>query len=108
MDIQTSHRWRPGQREYEVTQHAWQRMCARSLSRAALDAVLSYGRVIYTRGAAIYALGRKEVARLARRGIDVARFEGVQVVCSPAGKVLTVYRNRDFRGLRPRRRRQRR
>ena len=86
-----------------VTQHAWARMCGRRLNGQTIDAVLSYGRVIHVRGAAIYVIGRKEVARLGRSGVDVAEYEGVQVVCtSDSSAILTVYRNSDFRGLKPR------
>ena len=87
----------------KVTRHAWVRMCGRRLNANAIDAVLNHGRVIHVRGAAIYVIGRKEVARLARLGIDVADYEGVQVVCtSDSSAILTVYRNSDFRGLKPR------
>ena len=70
--------------------------------------VLNYGRVAHVRGATIYAVGRKEVERFARDGMDLSDVEGVQVVCSDSGVIMTVYRNRDFRGLRPRRRAHRR
>jgi len=90
-----------------LTKHAWQRMGARGLREAAVRAALDYGRVVHVRGAAIYAIGRKEVSRCQRHGIDLSRYEGIQVVCMPYGTVLTAYRNRDFRGLRPRRRRRR-
>ena len=60
------------------------------------------GRVVYVRGAKIYVIGRKEVESFLRKGIELADFEGIHVVCSPEGVVLTTYRNRDFRGLRPR------
>jgi hypothetical protein len=86
-----------------VTQHAWARMCGRRLNGQTIDAVLSYGRVSHVRGAAIYAIGRKEVERLGRSGVDVTEYEGVQVVCTPdSSAILTVYRSRDFRGLKPR------
>ncbi|TXH47175.1 MAG: hypothetical protein E6Q92_00940 [Burkholderiaceae bacterium] len=86
-----------------ITKHAWTRMCKRGLNWQTVDTVLSYGRVIHVRGAAIHAIGRKEVEKLARSGVDVGGCEGVQVVCTPNGSdILTVYRNRDFRGLKPR------
>ena len=91
----------------EMTHHAWKRMTARSLPPSAVKAALEYGRVAYVRGAAIYAIGSKEVERFATEDIDLSRYEGVQVVCTPEGTILTVYRNRDFRGLRPNRRRYR-
>ena len=46
--------------------------------------------------------GRKEVARLQEQGIDARRHERMHVVCSLDGDVITVYRNHDLRGLRPR------
>lgn len=88
-----------------LTEHARQRMSARRLPEAAVKAALDHGRVEHVRGAAIHAIGRKEISRCRRQGIDLSPFDGVQVVCSPDGVVLTAYRNRDFRGLRPQRRR---
>jgi hypothetical protein len=75
------------------------------LSSGAVTAALDFGRLVYTRGAAIYVIGRKEVLRARRLGVDLSEYEGVHVVCSADGAVLTVYRNRDFRGLRSRRHR---
>jgi len=87
--------------------HAWERMSARCLSTVAVETALDHGRVVRIRGAEIHAVGRKEVEKLYRDGIDISRFEGVQVVCSPEGTILTVYKNRDFSGLRPHRCRRR-
>ena len=84
-----------------VTHHAWGRMLARHIDGEALEAALLYGRVVHTRGAEFHVIGRKEVERWAAAGVDLAPFEGVQVVCSSEGAVLTVYRNRDLRQLRP-------
>mgnify|MGYP005814093511 CR=1 FL=1 len=89
---------------FRLSCHAWCRTHARRCGLAAIEAALVYGRVVYVRGAEIHAIGRKEMLRCRQRGIDLRRFEGIQVVCRPgAGIVLTVYRNRDFRGPRPHR-----
>ena len=85
-----------------LTVHASQRMSARGISESAVRAVLEHGRVVHVRGAAVHAIGQKEVRRLQPRGIDVSPYEGIQVVCTSDGTILTTYRNRDFRGLRPR------
>jgi len=79
-------------------------MNARRLSRETVAQTLQYGREIHVRGAVIFAIGRKEVEHAKRFGVDLTRGEGVQVICSRDGGVMTVYRNRDFRSLRPRRR----
>ncbi len=85
---------------HRLTRHAHTRMAARRLSPSAIDAVLRYGRAVHVRGARIHAIGRREVARYLGVGVDLSAYEGIQVVCSPGGLVLTAYRNRDFRGLR--------
>lgn len=88
-----------------LTRHARERMVNRGLSLTAIRTALEYGRIVYIRCAEIHVIGRKEVAWFDRLGIDLSPYEGVQVVCSSDGAVITAYRNRDFRGLRPRHRR---
>jgi hypothetical protein len=83
-----------------LTYHACSRMCERRIQPDAIDAVLQYGRVVPTRGGTVYAIGRKEVAKYAREGVNLVDYSGVQVVCSVQGVVLTVYRNHNFRKLR--------
>jgi hypothetical protein len=85
-----------------LTRHAWERMCGRRLSPDAVRLALGHGRVVHVRGAVIRVVGRREVERAARRGLDLAPAEGVHVVCGAGGVVLTAYRNRDLTGLRPR------
>ena len=85
-----------------LTKHAKRRMEARRLPEDAVNAALDHGRIVHARGAEIYAIGRNEIARCRREGVDLSAYEGVQVVCSPDGTVLTVYKNRNFRGLRSR------
>jgi hypothetical protein len=75
-------------------------MDGRRISTAAVEAVLAYGRMVWARGAQIYALGEKEVRSASRQGVDLRPFAGLQVVCAPSGDVLTAYRNHDFRSLR--------
>ena len=89
-----------------LTFHAQLRANARRLGVAAIEAALRYGRVLHVRGAAIHVIGRREVETYKRHNIDLIPFEGVQVVCSRDDRmILTAYRNRDFRGLHPTRRR---
>ena len=86
---------------HRISAHAQDQMNARSISTDALRSAVKYGRMSWTRGARIYAIGRKEVQYYRAHGIDLGRFEGVHVVESADGTVLSVYRNRDLRGLRP-------
>lgn len=88
-----------------LTHHARRRIDARGVSRRAVAAALDYGRELHARGAVLYVLGRREVRRMRRGGLDLSAHEGVHVVCSADGVVITAYRNHDLRGLRPRHRR---
>jgi hypothetical protein len=96
------------QSQPDLTRHAWRRMYGRGFSLAIIDLALCYGRVVHVRGATIHVVGRKEVERCRQDGIDLSSVEGIQVVCADSGAILTVYRNRDLRALRPRSRRARR
>jgi len=82
---------------YALTNHAWRRMTSRGLSKHAVDAALIYGQVAYARGAEIHIIGKRDVEKYARTGIDLRPFENVHVVCSPNNNVVyTVYRNREM------------
>lgn len=88
-------------KQFFMTHHAVQRMDSRRISMEAVEHVLEYGRLVRSRGASIYVIGRKEVAYSQIRGVDLSDLEGIQVVCGKDGAIMTVYRNRDLRGLRP-------
>lgn len=86
-----------------LTTHASARMGSRRISHEDVAVVMSYGRIYHVRGAVIYAMGRREVASCLNDGMLIAGINGLQVVCSlEDDTVITVYRNRDFRGLRRR------
>lgn len=81
-----------------ITKHARKRLRTRRIGEAAVHAAVEHGRVVFTRGAVIYAIGRNEIERARPWGVDLAELDGVQVVVVD-GLVVTVYRNRDLRGL---------
>jgi hypothetical protein len=81
-----------------ISRHARDRLRERGLGAAVIDAAIEHGRVVFTRGAVIYAIGRKEIEQARVWGVDLAGLDGVQVVVVQ-GLVVTVYRNRDLRGL---------
>ena len=92
-----------------LSKHAKRRINQRGIKKQLIDLVLEYGRAIYTRGACILVVGRKEVKAALRHGLDLRACEGIQVVCCPdEGLVYTAYRNRDFSGLKQGRVRNRR
>ena len=82
-----------------LTNHAAIRMQQRGISRAALQAVLDFGRRIHAKGLTFYVVGRKEVALYADRGVNLANFEGLQVLVAADGAVVTTYRSRDLHAI---------
>jgi hypothetical protein len=80
--------------------HSLDRMSRRRIAPGFAHTTMAIGREIHVRGATVYFIGREEVAREKRAGTDIRSLEGLCVVCSREGIVLTVYRNRQLRGLR--------
>lgn len=79
---------------YEMSEHALRRMYSRSLCEADVRRGLRFGRVVFTRGAAHFVLGKKE----ANRYDPVSPSDnGLQLIVSKlsGGKVVTLYRNRE-------------
>ena len=93
---------------FDVTEHARQRMGQRGVSEEAVELALHYGRKIHSRGAVFHVIGRKEIARLGDEHPEINDLDGVQVLTSADDdSVITVYKNHDFRSIRPTKRRQR-
>ena len=90
-----------GMEQVVLTGHARMRMDARRIPTTAVEIALLFGREKHVRGATLYAIGRREVDRFEEEGVDLKGYEGIQVVCAEDHVVVTAYRNRDFRGLRP-------
>lgn len=88
--------------DFQLSHHAWQRMGARGVSSSAINKVLTFGRVVHTRGATIYVIGRKEIKRYMGQGENLDNLQGMQIICSNNGTIITLYRNRNLRSLKPR------
>jgi len=94
---------------FGLSRHALKRMSQRSIDVEQVQLVLCHGTVIHSRRARFYVVGRKEMKRLVAVGCDVRGLENIQVVVDEkSNNILTVYRNRDFRQIRPKHRRERR
>jgi len=82
-------------------------MNSRNVQMGAVEAAMQYGRAHTRPGhALVYAIGRQEVKEARQDGVDIARYNGVQVVVTTEGSkpaVITVYRNRDLKSIRGRR-----
>lgn len=83
---------------YRLTAHACKRMSHRGISLEALSAAVYFGRVSSSYGQAeVFVIGRREVEQARSQGFNLSAYEGVQVVCSVTGRVLTAYRDRRIR-----------
>ena len=78
-----------------LTNHACQRMDQRSITAADVAAVMQYGRIFYTKGTVYHVLGRREIKRLLPI-VDLQHLDGVHIIASHEGIVITVYRDKGF------------
>ena len=85
-------------RLYKTT-HALTRMAQRGFNDDQIALVLKYGRVIYAKGIVFFVVGRKEVAFLAKQGVDLRAVEAIQLLTKPNGVLITVYRNHDLKKI---------
>lgn len=85
------------------TAHAQHRCRTRSIRHDAVEAVLDFGYRRLRRGAEIYTLRWRDVRHWEAAGYELSRYEGVEVVCSHDGRIITVYRNRNPRAVKDRR-----
>ncbi len=83
-----------------MTKHAWQRMNTRGISLEAVRAALVFGRVNHGKGAVQFSIGRREAKEFVEEDHKLHEYEGIHVVISKNGVVLTTYRNRNFKNLR--------
>jgi hypothetical protein len=90
-----------------LTEHARIRMDARRIGTTAVEMALLFGREKHVRGATFFAIGRREVNWFGLNGVDLRRYEGIQVICAEDNVVVTAYRNKDLSNLRSRRPRRR-
>lgn len=79
----------------KLTLHATDRCRTRAITKEALDQVINFGKHRAIRGADVYTLGWREVRFYAKGGIDLSRWEGIEVVCAHDGTILTTYRNKN-------------
>ncbi len=82
------------------TRHAQRRMAQRALSRSVVEQAMIYGREVIGNDTVLYVVGRNEVLEWRREGFRLEHLEGVHVICSRCGVVITAYRDRGLAGFR--------
>ena len=81
------------------TDHAMRRRYGRSISDDAINATLDFGRRYWNHGSMVYRLDRRSVAKAKEQGHNIREHEGIHVVLSRDGIILTAYRNRNCKRL---------
>lgn len=79
--------------EPHLTKHAHHRCATRGISTEAVSMVVNFGSQTYKQGAFHYTVGWRDISYWAKQGVDLNKFNGIRVVCTHNGKVLTTYRH---------------
>lgn len=79
--------------------HAYKRRLQRGIQQQHIAHLLRFGRKKFHRHALYYSIGQKEINRYADICPAIKNMNGMHLVTALNGKVLTIFRNRDFRHL---------
>lgn len=87
--------------ELTNSQHAQIREGQRGISKKQVMLAYQYGRVIHSRRATYYVIGNKEIEKYGSIEPELKAMNGIQLVMSSNGTVMTAFRNKDLRKIRP-------
>ena len=79
-----------------ITTHAQERMSQRGINQFAIELAIKIGRSFYSKNALFFFIGKKEVKKYFEVIPSITKYEGVVVISSSKGAVLTTYRNKNF------------
>lgn len=80
-----------------ISKHAMLRMSSRNITEEAIEITINFGRMVYTKGARIFVIGKKEIKAFKNK-INLKGLEGLHVVCSAwDDSIITVYINKSFK-----------
>jgi len=87
--------------EFTLTHHAKTRMDGRGIASHTIQMVLEFGREIRAKGAIFHVIGKWEIQQFQKLEPRLKDLEGVQVLTTEDGRVITAYRNRNLRQIKP-------
>lgn len=79
--------------------HAYKRRLQRGFQQDMIAHILRFGRKRFQNNAVYYSIGRKEIEKHSQACPDLKQMNGMHIVMSLNGTILTLFRNRDFRIL---------
>lgn len=80
--------------------HAHQRAKQRGVTANKVAHLMRFGRKQHQNGAIYYSVGRKEIQRYSCYCPDLIEMNGLHLVMSLTGEIITVFRNKNFKGIR--------
>lgn len=76
--------------------HAYKRSKQRGIKQKTVAHIIRFGRKKYQNGAIYYSVGRKEIKKYIHLCPTLKEMNGMHLVMSPTGTILTLFRNKDF------------
>tara|TARA_R110002124_G_scaffold232843_1_gene397899 strand:+ start:426 stop:752 length:327 start_codon:yes stop_codon:yes gene_type:complete len=83
------------------SRHAKLREDQRGITEKQITLAFQYGRIIHARRATYYVVGKKEIDKHSAVEPALKEMNGIHLVVSSNGTLLTVYKNKDLRKIRP-------
>ncbi|MCX7991444.1 MAG: hypothetical protein N2999_05360 [Proteobacteria bacterium] len=83
-------------KKFIFTDHSLKRFSARRINDELFNLAVIHGRKFYSNGAEIYFVGKKEVEKARKLGIDLRSAEGLNIIVQPYGDekiVITGFKN---------------
>lgn len=80
-----------------LTGHAVKRSSQRGMKTKHIANLLKFGRKNYQNGAIYYSIGKKEIAKYKDICPGLKEMNGMHLITSLTGTVITLFRNKDFR-----------
>lgn len=77
--------------------HADKRAIQRGVKKSMVKDILSFGRKNYQNGAIYYSIGRKEIDKYQQICPALKKMNGMHVICSHSGVIITMFRNQSFK-----------
>lgn len=90
-------------KKFILTDHAQRRFSARRINDEMFEMAILYGRKFYANSAEVYFVGKKEVERARKSGVDIRKIEGLNIIVQNVGNekiVVTAFKNHSLKQYR--------